>query len=523
MRYVMACVAVMALAAACGDDDDFVECATSSDCLQGGISGVCLPSPSSSKKWCAFEDSSCPGSEQRWGILSGDGLAGTCVASPDGGMPDAATPDAPAPDGPMPDAPQADATPIDAMLPDGPPLPDATPGTTVEQVSAGGDHTCALLSTGVVRCWGKNANGQLGYGNTTTIGDTEAPITAGDVNVGGSVAQIAAGGTHTCAVLAGGAVRCWGNGSSGRLGYGNTNTIGDTESPASAGDVNVGGSVEQVAVAGSAGSHTCALLSTGAVRCWGYSFDGRLGYGNTDTIGDDEAPAMAGDVLVGGTVTQVVTGPTHTCALIAGGTVRCWGNGSMGRLGYGNTNNIGDNETPATAGDVNVGGTVTQLAAGTEHTCALLSTGAVRCWGNGNAGRLGYGNTNNIGDNESPAAAGDVPLGGTALAITAGGGSTCALMSTFDVRCWGAGGTGSLGYGNTNHIGDNETPATAGDVNIGGLADQVAAGGLHTCAVMASGQVRCWGSGLDGRLGYAATNSIGDDEDPATAGDITVY
>jgi alpha-tubulin suppressor-like RCC1 family protein len=224
--------------------------------------------------------------------------------------------------------------------------------------------------------------------------------------VGGAVTQLAAGGHHTCAVLSTGAVRCWGRGQYGQLGYGNTSNIGDDETPAMAGDVDVGGVVEQLA---GGQVHTCALLDTGAVRCWGYGLYGELGYGNTSRIGDNETPASAGDVDVGGTVTQLAAGSMHVCALLDTGAVRCWGNAAAGKLGYGNLRSIGDNETPATAGDVDVGGPVVRLAAGELHTCAVLSTGAVRCWGSGWQGRLGYGNTNNIGDNETPASAGDVP------------------------------------------------------------------------------------------------------------------
>jgi cysteine-rich repeat protein len=114
-------------------------------------------------------------------------------------------------------------------------------------------------------------------------------------------------------------------------------------------------------------------------------------------------------------VSQLAASFNHTCVLLNSGTVRCWGLGDNGRLGYGNTNSVGDNETPLEAyallpnnGDVNVGGSVVQLTAGGNHTCALLSSGTVRCWGNSSAGQLGYGNTNFIGDNESPASAGDV-------------------------------------------------------------------------------------------------------------------
>ena len=166
---------------------------------------------------------------------------------------------------------------------------------SVSQITASDKHTCALLNTGNVRCWGSNGTGQLGYGNILTIGDDESPASAGDVNVGGSVLQIAAGFEHTCALLNTGNVRCWGNGGGGRLGYSNNLTIGDDENPASAGDVNVGGSVLQIA----AGNlHTCALLNTGNVRCWGSPSNGQLGYGNTNNIGDDESPAGAGDIPV---------------------------------------------------------------------------------------------------------------------------------------------------------------------------------------------------------------------------------
>jgi hypothetical protein len=234
--------------------------------------------------------------------------------------------------------------------------------------------------------------------------------------------------------------------------------------------VNVGGTVTQIA----AGKHhTCALLDTGDVRCWGEGANGRLGYGNAITIGDNESPASAGSVDVGGTVTQIVAGEDHTCALLDTGSVRCWGIGASGRLGYGNTNDIGDNETPADVGDVTVGGTVTQIDAGVFHTCTLLDTGAVRCWGTGGAGRLGYGNSTTIGDDETPADAGNVDIGGAVTQIVTG-----------TVRCWGSSSNGTLGYGNNEIIGDNETPASVGDVDIVDPGDLItlSASGIPTGA-----------------------------------------
>ena len=123
--------------------------------------------------------------------------------------------------------------------------------------------------------------------------------------------------------------------------------------------------------------------------------------------------------LQGAAVTQIATGDEHTCALLVTGNLRCWGRDQL--HGYPDANAaFGDDETPASAyvslpngGNVDVGGAVTQIAAGNGHTCALLDTGAVRCWGWSDSGQVGYGNLSNIGDNETPASAGDVDVGGT--------------------------------------------------------------------------------------------------------------
>jgi alpha-tubulin suppressor-like RCC1 family protein len=281
--------------------------------------------------------------------------------------------------------------PLEPALPDAGGGTEASSGADVSAESAagaGGADAGSDASSGAESGGGTGGcDASLGAESGTGEKDGAAGLDAtADSSSPVVVRQIAVGAEHTCALLTNGAVRCWGRGDSGRLGYGNTNTIGDDEIPASAGDVNVGGTVQQIA-AGS--DHTCALLTTGAVRCWGHGGDGRLGYGNTNTIGDNETPASAGDVNVGGTVQQIAAGGGHTCALLTNGAVRCWGEGSFGQLGYGNTNWIGDNETPASAGDVPVGGTVQQIAAGIFHTCAVLTNGAVRCWGYGACGPLG--------------------------------------------------------------------------------------------------------------------------------------
>lgn len=389
-------------------------------------------------------------------------------------------------------------------------------------VFAGAAHTCILTTSGAVRCWGNGIQGNLGYANLNAIGDDETPASAGDVVLGGAATQLSAGGFVSCARLSTGGLRCWGEGLYGQNGYAIgiplDDDAGDNETPASLGDVVVGGPVRSV----SAGAiHVCALLDAGAVRCWGENSGGQLGYLHANNIGDNETPASAGDVNLGGTATQLSVGQYFTCALMSTGNVRCWGIGGQGQLGYANTNTIGDNETPASVGDVNVGGLVQQIAAGRNHTCALLTTGAVRCWGAGPAGQLGYGNTTVIGDNETPATAGDVNVGGIVTQIAAGYDHTCALLTTGAVRCWGLNSAGQLGYGNTINIGDNETPASAGDVAVGGAVRWITAGELHTCASLTTGGgLRCWGNNGAGRLGYPGAGNIGDNETPESAGDV---
>lgn len=391
------------------------------------------------------------------------------------------------------------------------------------RITSGSAHTCALLNGGAVYCWGRSDLGQTGHGDKIQIGDNELASAGAALRFGTEVVvDIEAGDNHTCALLASGNVRCWGFGADGRLGYGNTTTLGDdaTETPADLPNVNVGGIVVQIAAGG---SHTCALLNDRTVRCWGRNANGQLGYGNTTPIGDNEAPSTAGPVDVGGTVKQIAAGGTHTCALLESGEVRCWGQGTLGRLGYGNPTSIGDTELPSLVGPVDVGGPVAQIAAGTSHTCAVLESGAVRCWGSGLFGQLGYGNTLNVGDAPTrlPSAFGPVNVGGAVTEITLGEAHTCARLETNNVRCWGRGGQGQLGNASTENIGDHQ-PVLLEDIALGSAAILVAAGADHTCALLEDGDVILWGSGGLGRLGYGNLDNIGDNETPVMAGALAL-
>lgn len=346
--------------------------------------------------------------------------------------------------------------------------PKAFPmGVRVEQIAAGTSHACFLIEGGKVRCSGKNDWGALGYGHTRYVTAMEDE---GDVEIGGAVKTVVAGHATTCAIMDDDSLRCWGSGQGGRLGYADAEDRGAEDLPQEAGAIELGGKALQVSVSPS--GHVCAVLDGGRLRCWGQNIQGQLGYGDTERVGDNETPAAKGDVQVGGTVAQVATASASTCARLDTGAVRCWGFAGDGRLGYGNSTNYGDDELPSVAGDVPLGGKATQIVGGSNHFCAILEGGTLRCWGNARSGQLGYGNTNSIGDDETPASAGDVPVGGKVVQVTASGDRTCALLESGGVRCWGSNvgdplWGGPLGYEKTDNIGDDETPASVGDIPLG--------------------------------------------------------
>jgi alpha-tubulin suppressor-like RCC1 family protein len=165
--------------------------------------------------------------------------------------------------------------------------------------------------------------------------------------------------------------------------------------------IRLGGKAIQVAAGG---NHTCALMEKRGVRCWG---NGATGYhGSWGEISEATLQRL-GDVGIGAPVKQIVAGSAHTCALLVSGDVKCWGKNDGGQLGYPGIKEV---DMPAEVGSVRIGGRVARLAAGAEQTCALLETGRLRCWGSNRFGQLGYGHKKDIGDDETPESAGDVPV-----------------------------------------------------------------------------------------------------------------
>ena len=351
------------------------------------------------------------------------------------------------------------------------PVPvDGLTGAT--QITAGASHTCARLSDGTARCWGRNVEGQLGNGTTTTA---FAPVPVSGLT---GVVSIQAGAFHTCALIDDDSVRCWGANNRGQLGNGTT-TNASTPTTVTG--------LTGVAEVDGGGNHTCARRAAGTVACWGRNTEGELGNGGTT---DATTPVNATGITA---ATDVTAGDFHTCA-VEGGSVRCWGYGGNGRLGNGSAATA---TTPATVAGLT---DVQTVEGGAASTCAVLTDATSRCWGYN-----GYGG---LGDTTRTERVAPVSVAGQPLVvkeveeIESGGIHTCLLTTDATVSCLGQGVVnGELGNGTfTNSRLPVTVPSLTG-------VQTIAVGAHHTCAVLADTTVRCWGRNADGQLGNGTSST----------------
>lgn len=375
------------------------------------------------------------------------------------------------------------------------------------RLTAGGGHTCALQSSGIVRCWGQALN--AANGALADIGAAAGTMPPPPLPLGGAVRQIAAGNFHTCVIMVDGTVRCWGLNDQGQLGVGAIATIGDNAGEMPPAITPLGGIAIQLSLGA---SHSCALMLGGAVKCWGDAAQGQLGQGSTTDIGVAPGQMPPPDVPLGEAAVAIGGGGGHTCALLASGSVKCWGQNSAGQLGQGNITNLGDNPGEMPPPSINLGGAVAQLAVSQGSNCTILQTGAVKCWGDGVNGALGYGNINSIGDNPGEMPPADVNLGGAASFLGSSGVSAfmCAAMRSGNLTCWGFNSNGQLGRGDAvNHGGaPGDVPPAATPVS--GAVYQIATGGFFTCVMLIDSSVQCWGAAGVGQLGYENITQLGD-------------
>ena len=280
----------------------------------------------------------------------------------------------------------------------------------VTAVSANGDHTCALTSAGGVKCWGYNLFGYLGNGSLA-----ESHVPTDVVGLTSGAVAVSTAESWTCAVIAGGKVRCWGANTSNKL-------LSDDGSSLSTVPVDRAGLSSGVSTVSAGGHHGCALLSTGGIMCWGNNDDGQLGNGSwTKSAVPKAVTGLSSGVIA------VAAGASHTCALTSVGGVKCWGQNTKGQLGNGSTL-----DSPVPVDVVGLSSGVATISAGKAQTCAVTSLGAVECWGENSYGKLGNGVPGNSG---VPVEV--VGLSASAVDVSTAVEHTCALLSNGGVMCWG--------------------------------------------------------------------------------------
>jgi alpha-tubulin suppressor-like RCC1 family protein len=433
-----------------------------------------------------------------------------------------------------------------ATQPPAPPISGSGPLNRVASVTGGDGSYCAVLTTGGVDCWGDNSLGELGAGLTpgnaqggTSYSNVPVPV----VGIADALEIASEPDGSYCALLTSGGIDCWGYNLYGDLGAGLSPPV-DTGSgggiPDSDVPVAVTGITDATAIVSSDGGDTyCALLDNGGgISCWGSNVDGQLGAGlpaadfGAGSYSDVPVQVQA----VGGLVTSIVGmgGGTYYdtfCVLVNTGAVWCWGDDVDGELGAGpSLFDAGYSDAPVAVSGIADARSLVTDDGGTY--CAVLDGGGIDCWGYNGGGELGADIQPDL--NLDPNDYSTVPLAvsGIQTAVAAvgapiddislgsfeaglGGGAFCALLSDSTVSCWGNNSDGALGAGIAPQpvqypvdrlIDYSATPVAVSGINhvvniVGSMAGTF-------CAQLASGDLECWGSGIDDTLGAEDANAI---------------
>lgn len=309
-----------------------------------------------------------------------------------------------------------------------------------------------------------------------------------------------AGGQHTCAVTTTGTVKCWGKSSTAQIGpLGGNPNLGDSV-PLTLTPVDVTGLPANIEQVEAGRRHTCALASAGSVWCWGLNAIDQLGRGPQGSYSSIGLPAPAQVVGLPSNITQIAAGSNHTCALSSIGGVWCWGDDRGGQIGNGGpvTYNASASSaaTPVQVSGLSSG--VDYISAGNDHSCAVLSSGQVRCWGLNSVGNVGNGTSVNV----VPSPATVLGLAGVSIeTVSAGERHTCATSSSGSAYCWGDNGFGQLG--------NNSSTTATSAVQVSSLTDvsRISASAEHTCAVTSSNVAWCWGRNHHYQLGAGLPTS----------------
>jgi len=344
----------------------------------------------------------------------------------------------------------------------------------IKQISVGGLHACALFDDGTVRCWGHNANSQLGLGSASIdLLSRPGPAVVGLTDV----EHVASGYEHSCAITRSGALFCWGNNDYGQLGGAQ-----DGKLPVRVAGLEGEGRVAQVECHGDAdflSGFTCARMASGKVFCWGANVNGQLG---NDTFDSGPTPTLVKNLT---DAFQIALGPHSACAIRSTGSVVCWGyNGAEAPLGTSSTEtNLKVPEPVLGLSDVH------KIDGGRHYYCAIAGPDdTVKCWGGNERGQIGL-----------PAGGAVTPPFDTNVKpaddVHVGWNSTCALQGGY-VECWGDNSLGEFGNGRP---GSSPVPNLAAQLEI--PTRSFGFRWTTGCALSETGLVQCWGENYYGIIG----------------------
>ena len=372
------------------------------------------------------------------------------------------------------------------------------------QVSAGNRHTCAIGTNGEAYCWGSNNSCQLGDNDERCV-DRTTPVAVfrGAIPTGVSVQQILAGGSHTCAFGSNNKVYCWGSNGNGALGNGTTINLSRTPVAVAQGHIPDDVTIQQISTNY---SHTCTLGSNNEAYCWGWNYYGQLGDSTSGSVNNKNTPVAVaqGHIPDDVTIQRISAGNSHTCALDSDDKAYCWGYNYYGQLGDETSGGDASKITPIAVSQGNLpdNAVIQQIVVGTYHTCALDLTGQAYCWGYNYHGQLGDETTI---DRVAPVAVaqGHIPDNVTIKQLSTVGHFVCALGSDNKVYCWGDNSHGQLGDGTSGSDANKAAPVAVsqGAIPTNVIVQQISTGFSHACAIGSNNQVYCWGYNYYGQLG----------------------
>jgi len=365
-----------------------------------------------------------------------------------------------------------------------------------QSVANGRNMTCVLTSSSQVQCFGDNTYGELGNGTTTSSHSPVTVLQSSTSNPLTSVASIAAGDSSVCAVLSSGAVWCWGNNSYGQLGNGTTSNASQAVDTGITNAVSVEVGYHQA----------CAVLSDATVTCWGQNDHGQLGDGTTTNRSRPTAVTGLSGAL------QVITGEFNSCAVINDGTVKCWGYNGDDEDGVPNT--TGQYTSPVTVANSSNTGALTgviEITSGRQNTCALTTNSLVWCWGatyGGQGSALGATPTTDpslaINPSNLPAI--------SSLGLGYGYDSLCAISTSQDLWCWGENYAAQLGNGKELNTGINGSDVfrPAKNTSFSSNVATLSLGFYTMCAITTSSALYCWGYNNYYQVGVNSTGTNND-------------